>query len=215
MKKPFLTYLFVGLSILAFVLMEFYGSSQNAAILLFFGAKENSLISAGQWWRLITPMFLHIGFFHLIVNMLSVYYLGSDLERLYGHFRFGLIYLLSGLLGNIASFAFNPSISAGASTSIFGLFATVIVLAKSNPNHRGLQHMASSYRSLIIINILFNLFGSGVDIAGHLGGLVGGYLIAVAVSEPSKESRGWGHALIYLGLIIGGLYIGFSKYGTI
>src|SRR5699024_3526907 len=104
--------------------------------LIYFGAKSNPAIVAGEWWRLITPMFLHIGFTHILFNGLIVYFLGSQLEMIIGHFRYFLLYLLSGILGNAASFAFNFSISAGASTAVFGLFASTIVLGKLYPNQR-------------------------------------------------------------------------------
>lgn len=195
--------------------MSFNGGSQNTLTLIYYGAKLNELIVAGQWWRLFTPVFLHIGFTHLLFNGVIVYFLGSQLEVLIGHFRYFLLYFLSGLLGNAASFAFNNSVSAGASTAIFGLFAATIVLGKLYPNRPGIQQLSRSYSVLIILNVVFSLFNSGVDKAGHFGGLAGGYLLMYAISSPNvwnnPKERRIKHGLIFAGVLIVLLTIGFLK----
>lgn len=202
-KTPVITYLSLALMVIMYLLMEFSGGSQNTSVLVFFGAKFNTLIATGQYWRLITPIFLHIGLLHLIMNGVAIYYLGRDLEAIYGHFRFLLIFLLSGIMGNIFSFAFNDAISAGASTAVFGLFSTTLVMARAQPNNSYLQAVARSYRTLIIINIIFNLFSPGIDLAGHLGGLFGGYFVAAMLTYPSRKARiGHGVAGIILALLI-------------
>src|SRR5699024_11863450 len=117
---------------------------------------------------------------HLIFNGLIVYFLGAQLEMLIGHFRYFLLYLFSGIMGNAASFALNFSISAGASTAIFGLFAATIVLAKLYPHQASIQQLSRNYLVLIILNVVFGLFSTGIDNAGHIGGFVGGYLIMYA-----------------------------------
>ncbi|MDO5456727.1 MAG: rhomboid family intramembrane serine protease [Atopococcus tabaci] len=186
-----------------FLVMEFAGGSQDTSVLVFFGAKFNPLIAMGQYWRLITPMFLHIGFLHLVMNGVAIYFLGQDLEDVYGHFRFLLIFLLSGLMGNIFSFAFNNAISAGASTAVFGLFSTIIAMAQADPDNSYLQAVARSYWILIIINIVFNLFSQGVDLAGHLGGFFGGYFVATALTHPVRKWRiGHGVAGVVLAVLI-------------
>lgn len=214
-RTPFVTYGLLTLTILMYLLMSFNGGSQNSFTLMFFGAKVNELIVVGQWWRLITPMFLHIGFTHLLFNGLIVYFLGAELEGVLGHFKYFLLYLLSGILGNAASFALNSSISAGSSTAIFGLFAATIVLGKLYPNHRGIQQLSRNYLVLIILNIVFGLFSSGIDNAGHVGGLIGGYLIMYTLSGPNvlnnpKQQRIKYGALFLLVFIIL-LAIGFFR----
>lgn len=211
-KKPVITYLALALMVVMYLLMEFSGGSQNTGILVLFGAKFNPLIAAGQYWRLVTPIFLHIGLLHLVMNGVAVYFLGRDLEAIYGHFRFLLIFLLSGIMGNVFSFAFNNAVSAGASTAVFGLFSTIIVMAKAQPNNSYLQAAARSYRTLIIINIIFNLFSPGIDLAGHLGGLIGGYFVASALTHPNRNMRiGHGIAGLVLALLI--LSYGLSRAG--
>lgn len=188
-NKPFMTYTFLTIQIILFLLMTlFFGGSENTYTLILFGAKFNPLIVMGDWWRLITPMFLHIGWLHLAVNSVCVYYIGTHLEKIMGHWRFALIYLLSGVAGNVASFAFSDSVSAGASTSIFGLFATTLMLAETFKGNAYYREIAKTFGILIVFNFItgFLSIGDGnVDNTGHAGGLVGGFLIATAISVPN------------------------------
>lgn len=210
-RKPLVTYSILAINVILFLLMELNGGSTDSFTLVQFGAKLNELIVSGQWWRLVTPMFLHIGFTHLLFNSLVVYFLGIQLEEIYGHFRFALIYLLSGLLGNVMSFAFNDAISAGASTAIFGMFISTLVLAQANPNNPAIQAIASNYRLLIIINIVFNLFDASVDLSGHIGGLIGGFLIASALTYSRDESVHIPYLLAYVGVAIIFTFIGYYR----
>ena len=214
-RMPFITYGLLVITILMYLLMSFNGGSQNPYTLIIFGAKINELIVAGEWWRLLTPMFLHIGFTHLLFNGLIVYFLGAQLEMIIGHFRYFLLYILSGVLGNAASFATDNSISAGASTAIFGLFAATIVLGKLYPYQTGIQRLSRNYIALIILNLVFGLFNVTIDLAGHIGGLAGGYLMMYILSSPNainnpKQQRIKYGALFVLALIIL-LIIGFIK----
>lgn len=201
-RTPYVTYGLLAITIIMFLVMTFNGGSQNIFTLIYFGAKDNIQIVSGEWWRLITPMFLHIGFTHILFNGLIVYFLGAQLEMIIGHFKYFILYVLSGVLGNAASFAFNFSISAGASTAVFGLFASTIVLGKLYPNQMGIQQLSRNYVFLIVINIFFGLFNSTIDNAGHIGGLIGGYLIMYALSAPNARNNPKKQRLIY-----GGLYV--------
>ncbi|WP_029276404.1 rhomboid family intramembrane serine protease [Carnobacterium jeotgali] len=200
LRKPVVTYLFLAIQILAFILMTLDGGSTNMVTLLKYGAKFNPYIVLGEWWRLITPMFLHIGFIHLLMNSVILYYLGEQLEGMFGHLRFAGIYLLSGIAGNLASFAFSDSLSAGASTALFGLFGSTIMLGQTFKHNPAIQQMAKSFGTLIIINIVFGVFSSSIDMAGHLGGLLGGFLIATAISVPNPVKQWRNKRLIYGGL---------------
>src|SRR5699024_3343604 len=136
---------------------------------MIFGAKVNEYIVYGDWWTLVTTVFLHIGFTSFIFNGFAFFFFGTKLEVIIGHLRCLLLYLLSGLRGNAASFAFNSSISAGASTAIFGMFATTIVLGKLYPYHSKIQRLSRDYIALIIINVISGFFNQSIDNAGHLG----------------------------------------------
>lgn len=214
-RIPFFTFGFVAINVIMYLVMSFNGGSENPWTLIYYGAKVNELIVIGQWWRLITPAFLHIGLSHLLFNTVIIYFLGSELEMIIGHFRYLLLYLFSALLGNAASFALNNSISAGASTAVFGLFASTIVLAKLYPYHSGIQRLSKNYITLIIINFVFGMFSGSIDNVGHFGGLLGGYLIMFALSSknamnnPMKKRMVYG--LGYLAILIALIIIGYLR----
>ncbi len=207
-RKPFITYGILAINVMMYLIMTFNGGSENPWTLIYFGAKVNELIVLGEWWRLITPTFLHIGIMHLILNSLIIYYLGSQLEHLIGNFRYLLLYLSSAMMGNAASFAMNNSISAGASTAVFGLFASTIVLAKLYPYHANIQNLSRSYLALIIINVLLGFLNSSIDNAGHIGGLLGGYLMMYTISSknamnnPTKKRLLYGLAYVLIFIIL-------------
>ena len=210
--KPRLTYLFLGVNVAVFLLMTFTGGTTNPVNLVRWGAKYGPLIIDGQWWRLITPNFIHIGLVHLMFNSLALYVLGPVVERIYGNGRFLLVYLTSGILGVSASFAFSPSISAGASAAIFGLFGALLYFGQ---NYRNLffRTMGTEILVLLGINLAFGFFSGGVDNFAHLGGLLGGYLASWMVGLPERSkwaSRLAGTAayLLVLALLIN---IGFKS----
>lgn len=214
-KTPFITYGILVITVFMYILMTFNGGSENIRTLVLYGAKVNELIVLGQWWRLITPMFLHIGFTHLVFNSLVIYFLGKEIEVLIGHTRFLILYLLSGILGNATSFAVNQSISAGASTAIFGLFSATIVLGKLYPYHNAIQRLSRTYLILIIINVISGFMNSTIDNAGHMGGLLGGYLVMYLISSknamnnPMKKRVAYGLGYVLSMVIF--LLIGFWR----
>ncbi|WP_125761030.1 rhomboid family intramembrane serine protease [Companilactobacillus hulinensis] len=185
-EKPYVTWFLLILTLGVFVAETISGGSENVNTLVLFGAKTNNLVQEGQWWRLITPMFVHIGVLHILMNGFTIYYVGQILEPMVGHVRFLVIYLISGVTGNLASFAFgsNNAISAGASTSLFGMFAAFLALAVIYKENRFLGELGKSFLGLIAINLLLDLTMSGIDIWGHLGGAVGGFLVGLAAGLP-------------------------------
>jgi membrane associated rhomboid family serine protease len=140
-----------------------------------YGLKDNQLILAGQLWRLITPVFIHAGLLHLFVNMYSLFALGPAVERFFGPPRYLSVYLLSGINGVIFSLAFSTVPSVGASGAIFGLLgalATFLYLHRPVFGRGG----GMMLRQLVIVGAL-NLLASltpGIDLWGHVGGLVAG-----------------------------------------
>ena len=182
-RKPVVTYILLAIQIVVFILETMNGGSTNAQVLFHYGAKTNWAVANGQSWRLITAMFVHIGFMHIVVNSLTLYYLGIELEKLLGSIRFTFIYFVSGIMGNLMSFSFgsDQAISAGASTALFGLFASFITIAYINRGDRYWEYLGRQYALLIVMNIVFDLFISGIDIWGHLGGIVGGVLSTIVV----------------------------------
>ncbi|GAX02699.1 membrane-associated serine protease [Secundilactobacillus pentosiphilus] len=182
---PYITISLIVITILVYMAMTLAGGSQNTQVLVDFGAKYNPLILAGQWWRLITPIFLHMGFEHILFNMVTLYFIGFQIEAIFGHWRYLAIFLISGIGGNLASFAFNPnSISAGASTAIFGLFGAFLMLGESFWENPYIRQMTKTFLLFIGFNLVFDIFSVGTDIQGHIGGLVIGFLMAYIVGVP-------------------------------
>lgn len=184
--KPFFTYLFLLVQITVFLLMELNGGSTNSSTLIKFGAKLNPLIIEGEWWRFFTPLVLHIGFLHLIMNSIALYFLGPLVEKIYGNGRFLFIYLFAGFSGSVASFVFSPHLSAGASGAIFGCFGALLYFGFVYPKVF-FRTMGMNIIVVIGINLAFGFTVPGIDNAGHLGGLAGGFLAAGAVHFPKKK----------------------------
>lgn len=210
--RPIFTYLLIAVQVVMFLLLELSGGSTNTATLTAFGAKNNVLILEGEWWRLITPMFLHIGLTHLLFNTFALWSVGAAVERIYGSGRFLLIYLISGIFGSIASFVFNTAIAAGASGAIFGCLGALLYLAISN-RKLFFRTMGTNIIVIILINLGIGFTVSGIDNAGHLGGLVGGFLTALAVRLPKQTQPVKMLLATAVLLLIGGLglYTGFHS----
>ena len=184
--KPFFTYIFIGIQVLMFLVLEAAGGSTDTSTLIKFGAKFNPLILEGEWWRFFTPIILHIGLLHLFMNTLALYYLGTMVERLYGNIRFLFIYIFSGFTGVLASFIFSPNLSAGASGAIFGCFGALLYFGVAKPR---LFWRTLGLNILIVlgINLAFGFTIPGIDNAGHIGGLVGGFASAGIFHLPKKK----------------------------
>lgn len=215
--KPLFTYILLGLQVIIFLLLEVMGGSSNTQTLIRFGAKYNPLIIEGQWWRFITPIFLHIGIIHLLMNSLALYYLGPTIERIYGRIRFLIIYLIAGFTGTLASFLFSSSVSAGASGAIFGCFGALLYLGAVYPK-LFFRTMGTNVIVVIVINLIFGYSVSGIDNFGHIGGLVGGFLAAAIVHFPKKKRLPvqLGAFVFTLAISIGALIMGFhgGNYST-
>lgn len=210
--KPFFTYVFIAIQILAFILLEINGGSTNTSTLIKYGAKFNPLILEGEWWRFFTPILLHIGFIHLFMNTLALYYLGPTIERIYGRLRFLFIYLVAGFCGSLASFLFSTNLSAGASGAIFGCFGALLYFGI---NYRSLffRTMGLNVLVVIAINLSLGFTMPGIDNAGHLGGLVGGFLATAIVHFP-REKKWFQQAIVCfvsVGAILSMLWYGYSN----
>ncbi len=188
LAKPTITYaliaailiMFVATIVYGFVVYRTWNGSQNINVLVDLGAKVNEYIALGEWWRLFTAMFLHIGVMHLLFNLYALYAIGSLVEAYFGHVRFAVIYLLGGLFGSLGSYAFSASISAGASGAIFAIIGAAAVYFFRYRDNFGARGRAVLQNMVLVlaINFAFGLMGDGVDNWGHFGGLVGGALLA-------------------------------------
>ncbi|KAB1919063.1 rhomboid family intramembrane serine protease [Micromonospora noduli] len=142
-------------------------------------------IAEGQWYRLVTAMFLHYGVLHLLLNMWALWVLGRSLEANLGRVRFAALYLIAGLGGNVAAYLFSSPRAAtvGASTAVFGLFAALIII------ERRLGRDISRIIPILVINLVFTLAVPGISIPGHLGGLVVGALMALVLAYAPRSRR--------------------------
>lgn len=158
-------------------------------------------IAQGEWYRLFTAMFLHYGVLHLLLNMYALWILGRDIERVLGPLRFVGLYLLAGLGGNVAAYLFSApnSMTAGASTAVFGLMTALFVLLKR------LNLSVAPILPVIVINVIFTFTISNLSVSGHLGGLVTGAVTAVVLAYAPKDRRnlvqGIGCAVILIALL--------------
>ncbi|NEU30740.1 rhomboid family intramembrane serine protease [bacterium LRH843] len=184
--RPVVTYMLLLAVAVMFYILEKNGGSTKVLTLIEFGAKYNPLILTGEWWRLVSSMFLHIGFLHLMMNSLALYYLGGAVERMYGTGRFIIIYLIAGLIGSIASFAFNAQVAAGASGAIFGCFGALLYFGMIHKK-LFLRTMGKSVFMILGINLVFGFTIPMIDNGAHIGGLIGGFLASAIVHLPKHK----------------------------
>lgn len=215
MKKPIVTYTLITLNILIFLAMYAIGNgSQDSLTLLSFGANYGELTRSGEVYRLLTSAFLHIGILHLIVNMYSLYVIGPQLESFLGKTKFLFVYLFSAISGGLLSLCFTTGISAGASGAIFGLLGSLLYFGYHYRIYLG-SVMKSQIIPLIFLNLLIGFTMNGVDNAAHIGGLVGGILMTMALgvqykSTTSEKINGWILTILFTLFIA---YLGFALVG--
>jgi membrane associated rhomboid family serine protease len=206
------TFVFLAINVFIFLLMNSAapGGSENHEVLRAYGAKYSSLIKAGEWWRLVTPVFLHIGWIHLLVNMYSLFVLGPYVEKLYGSARFVFFWIVTGVAGVVAShlasgaemnsipvvgrflFRGGDGPSAGASGALFGLIGVLFVFGIKF-RHELPEGFKRAFGTGMIPTILINLFIGYtipfIDNAAHMGGFVAGALCALCVGYKRPGQR--------------------------
>ena len=189
-KKPIVTYSLIFICILVFILMYVLGNgSTDNYTLLVFGANVDTLTKNGDYYRLFTSMFLHIGILHLLCNMYSLYIIGKEVENVFGKVKYLIIYLLSGIAGSILSLAFNHNtICAGASGAIFGLLGALLYFGYY---YRVMLNNAITRQivPVILLNLFIGFLSTGINNFAHLGGLVGGLIVSMAVGVKYKSSK--------------------------
>lgn len=210
-KKPVVTYVLVAINIIMFVVELAMGLLSNSTYVLYtLGAKEVISITAGQWWRLITPVFLHGDLQHVLFNTIALFMWGQRAEVLLGRIRYIVVYLLAGLAGSIVSYAFSPSLSIGASGAIFGIFGAFLYFRS---RHKEVFNKVFGTQVLVIV--AFNLFSGftnpTIDNFGHVGGLVGGFLASGAVGLFGERKMTLPKALSAVGYVL--LFAGLLVYG--
>ena len=202
-KKPIITYILMALCILMFIIS---GGGYTDNIIIEIGANYGRYVQEGEIWRLVTCMFLHAGIIHIGFNMYSLYIVGRQIEDFFGKWRYLVIYLLSGISGSLLSVGFNPDVLAvGASGAIFGLFGAMLYFGY---NYRG--YIGTIVRSqvlpIVVYNLLIGFFIPGIDIFAHIGGLIGGLMVANMLGTIENKKYNVSNILLF------SIYFGFLVY---
>lgn len=179
--------------------------------LYFYGIQANELVTAGEWWRLLTAAFLHDGLAHILFNMWALWALGTNLERQVGSAPFAFLYLASALAGGLAFYAAVPAGRAlGASGAVFGLFGVWLVSGfrrrKTVAGQAGFRQMLG----LLALNLALPVFVPGIAWQAHLGGLVAGGLIAAAWLSSPFQGRGAARRRTAVGAAVAGLLLALA-----
>lgn len=182
-KKAYVNGLLIALNVLFFLYLEITGSSENAYFMYTKGAMSApAVLEDGEYYRLLTAMFMHFGIRHIMNNVLVLFVLGDNLERALGHVKYLIFYLLCGIGSNWVSMMAHPTdtmtVSAGASGAIFGVVGGLLYVVTANKGR--LEDLST--RQLVIM-IFFSLYlgytSTGVDNTAHLSGLVIGIVLAI------------------------------------
>ena len=166
------------------------GGDANTEVLLDFGAMFGPLIAEGQYWRLLTAVFLHVGPLHLALNGLVLFVFGRIVERAYGHLRFLIIYILAGLAGSVASYLLNSiAVGAGASGAIFGVLGALAayLLIQRQLFGKAAQVMLTGVLVLAVVELLLGLATPGIDNWAHTGGLAAGLALGLVLSPKYRR----------------------------
>lgn len=202
-KKPIVTNAIIVLCIMMFIISGF---GFDTYALVKYGANSSILVKGGEYYRLFSYMFLHAGFIHILLNMYSLYIVGPQVENFFGKWKYILIYLFSGISGGLLSIAFNGNtISVGASGAIFGLFGALIYFGY---NYRG--YIGTIIRSqivpIVIYNLLMGFFIPGIDVSGHVGGLLGGLIVSNMLGTIENKKYNISNIMLFV------IYFGFLIY---
>lgn len=203
-KFPAITYMIIALNLIFFIVPVLFGQYNN--ILDMFCVHGPS-IRYGQYYRLLTGIFLHGSILHLMFNCYALYAIGTQLESFLGKVKFIIIYLFSGLIGSLFSMTFSGGVaSIGASGAIFGLMGSLVYFGYHYRVYLG-NVVKSQIIPLILLNLGLGLITPGIDNAAHIGGLIGGALITVALGIKDKSTKfeevnGWIVSFILLAFCI-------------
>jgi membrane associated rhomboid family serine protease len=149
------------------------------------GVLWGPFVAQGDWWRLVTAMFLHANIWHIAVNMWSLYIVGTILEYAIGRWRFLLLYFVSGIAGSAGALVWSPTQpTVGASGAIFGILGALFVLER-----RGSIATGGQVAGMIVLNLVITFaFSSYISVGGHVGGLIGGVALMWLMHELRRSA---------------------------
>ncbi len=210
-KVPYVTLGIILINFVVFLLMYLFGKdSHDVQTLVKFGALYKPFVKNGEFFRLITCAFVHIGVVHLLVNSYSLFIIGSQMESFLGKLKYSFVYIISALCGSLMSIVFHETVSAGASGAIFGLLGSMLYFGYNYRVFLG-NVLRSQIIPLIILNLVIGFFIPGVDVAAHVGGLLGGIIATQAVGLKHKTST-FEKVNGYIILIIYMLFLGYMIF---
>lgn len=213
-KKPIITLTIISINVIVFLLMYVLGDgSLSSKTLINFGANYLPLTKSGEYYRLLTSAFLHIGIVHLILNMYSLFVIGTSIEYFYGKLKYILIYLYSALIGSLFTviLSSNNTVAAGASGAIFGLLGALFYFGYHYRGYIG-NAIISQVIPIILFNLFFGFITPGIGNAAHIGGLIGGYIISMATGFDKEKDQSKIHGtVISIILLVFLTYISFFR----
>lgn len=197
-----ITYTLILINIVIWLCMILYLNRFSDVKLLEVGGLVHFNVVHGEWYRLISSMFLHFNFEHILMNMLSLFIFGKIVESIIGSWRMLIIYIISGLYGNFVSLSFNTTtISVGASGTIFGLIGSIFVIMYLSKNFN--KKMIGQLLIALVVLIVFSLFMSNINIMAHLGGFISGVLITlIGYYFKTQRSLFWSFLIVFLLIFI-------------
>ncbi|MCG1313351.1 rhomboid family intramembrane serine protease [Staphylococcus epidermidis] len=197
-----ITYTLILINIVIWLCMILYLNRFSDVKLLEVGGLVHFNVVHGEWYRLISSMFLHFNFEHILMNMLSLFIFGKIVESIIGSWRMLIIYIISGLYGNFVSLSFNTTtISVGASGAIFGLIGSIFVIMYLSKNFN--KKMIDQLLIALVVLIVFSLFMSNINIMAHLGGFISGVLITlIGYYFKTQRSLFWSFLIVFLLIFI-------------
>lgn len=208
MKTPYITYIIMGICFIMFLIT---GMGNDTGVLIEYGANLDVLVKNGEYYRLLTSMFLHSGLLHLFFNMYALYIIGPQVESFFGKTKYLIIYLLSGISGSLLSVAFNVNtVSVGASGAIFGLFGALLYFGYNYRGYLG-NVIKSQILPVVIINLIFGFISTGVDVAGHIGGLIGGIIVSSVLGSSDEKGIDINRIIICLIYFVFIIYLGLFR----
>ena len=192
-QRPIVTYALIAVNVLVFLI-----SAEAQRSLFSFGWNDAlRVFNEGEFYRLVTSMFLHAGFGHIFFNMYALYILGTQTEQMYGRLRYLSIYFLGGITGSLLSAAFgDPSIpSVGASGAVFAIFGTQILYFYRHREALGevAQGALRQYGFLLLVNLGLGFAVPRIDNLGHIGGLIGGAILGWLLSPNLTVRQAFDH----------------------
>lgn len=194
--KVYVNIALIAVNVMVFLLFELIGDTEDTMFMMKHGAVyEPLVVMRGEYYRLLTSMFLHFGASHLMNNMLVLFVLGERMEQVLGHVKYFFFYMASGIFANIISIVVHmekgyAAVSAGASGAIFGVVGGLVYVVAVN--HGQLDGLTNRQLGFMILLTLYHGFtATGIDNWAHIGGLISGFILSILLYRRPRAARGF------------------------